>query len=149
MNTHVNFHKDDVKQLNSFLKDELAAVETYGQCIEKVDSPSITADLSNLRNSHQQRVALLTAKVRELGGKPETDSGVWGSFAKMVEGGAKMFGEKAALKVLEEGEDRGRDNYSEEASKLSPAMQTFINRTIMPEQQLSHNKLNAVINRIQ
>ncbi len=136
--------RDDVKQLNSFLQDELSAVATYEQCIDKVDDPTITSNLLTIKQSHEARVDLLRSKIQELGGEPETTSGMWGSFAKMVEGGAKLFGEKAAVNALEQGEDRGRDNYNEKADDLSPQVRAFIDSSILPEQLRSHEMLNRV-----
>lgn len=137
--------EEDIKQLNMFLKDEKAAVETYQQCVEKMDDAEIAAELVALQKSHQQRASLLSEKVKELGGSPETKSGTWGSLAKVVEGSAKAFGSKSALSALEEGEDQGIRNYEKKADNLSPECQSFINSTILPEQRRSHRELNRII----
>ena len=55
---------------------------------------------------------------RSWAGSPTDDSGPWGAFARLVEGGAKMFGEKAAISALEEGEDHGLKLYRDEIGKL-------------------------------
>lgn len=141
-------YETDIKQLNSFLQDEKAAVETYQQCVEKMDDAEVASELVALQKSHQQRVSLLSSKVRELGGTPEAKSGLWGNFAKLVEGSAKAFGKKTALSALEEGEDRGRDNYESKTKELSPECQSFINSTILPEQRRSHDELNRIIKTI-
>lgn len=147
-NQQVQNYESDINQLNSFLKDERAAVETYRQCIDKLDDPEVLADLSSLQDSHQRRVAMLSEKVKELGGTPEAESGMWGTFAKMVEGSARMLGSKSALAALEEGEDKGRDNYESKADKLSTSCQAFINGSVLPEQRRSHDDLNKIINRL-
>ncbi len=134
----------DIEQLNAFLRDELAAVETYQQCIEKMDQPQVASGLTDLQRSHQKRATLLSHRVQELGGIPETDSGMWGSFSKLVEGGASMFGEKSALSALEEGEDRGVESYRSGADKLTPANRSFINTSILPEHNRSHDTLNRL-----
>lgn len=134
----------DIKQLNAFLQDELAAVETYQQCIEKIESPQLSSTLTELQRSHQKRATLLSHRVQELGGIPETDSGTWGSFAKLVEGGAKAFGEKTAISALEEGEDRGKANYGKDSDKLSLDTKTFIESKILPEHQRSHDTLSRL-----
>ena len=138
-------HDSDIKQLNNFLRNEKAAVETYQQCVEKMDDAEIAAELVSLQKSHQQRVSLLSNKVKELGGTPDSESGTWGSFAKLVEGSAKAFGKKTALSALEEGEDRGRDSYESKTKELSPECQSFITTTILPEQHRSHDELNRII----
>ena len=48
-----------------------------------------------------------------MGGEPSKSSGVWGSFAKLVEGTAKMLGETTAIATLKVGEERGQTEYEE------------------------------------
>lgn len=144
MNMRTYDRNEEVKCLNSFLKNELSAVETYQQCVEKLDDERIAATLADLQSSHARRVQLLRQKIRELGGTPTESSGMWGSFAKMVEGGASMFGDSSAISALEEGEDRGRDDYIEKSDDLSPEIQGFVNLELLPEQRRSHDMLNRV-----
>lgn len=150
MATQTQPNESDLKHLNSFLKNELAAVETYSQCIDKAaDSPDISSSLSALQQSHQKRAELLTERIQAMGGSPASGSGMWGSVAKMLEGGSKLFGEKTAVSTLEEGEDRGRDDYQKGVSKLSPENQRFIEQQIMPEQQRSHDAMHAIEQKVQ
>lgn len=144
MATEAQHNESDVKHLNSFLKNELAAVETYSQCLDKADSPDISSSLAALRESHQKRVELLRERIQAMGGSPASGSGMWGSVAKLMEGGSKLFGEKSAVSTLEEGEDRGRDDYQQGVNKLSPENQRFIEQQIMPEQQRSHDAMEAI-----
>lgn len=144
MDTQTLNPEADVEQLNAFLRDELAAVETYQQCLEKIDKPEIANGLTDLQNSHQKRVSLLRKRILELGGTPENESGAWGSFSKLVQGGAKMFGEKAAVSALEQGEDRGEKNYQERVDKLSPINREFISTEIAPEHHHTHNTLERI-----
>lgn len=139
-----NITEQDINQLNSFLRGELSAVETYEQCIEKMTDSSIVAQLRSLQESHRRRAELLSDRVRLLGGKPAQGSGVWGSFAKLAEGSAKIFGESAAVSALEEGEDHGRDDYRRDVDKLSPAERHFIVNEILPEQQRTHDALSRI-----
>ncbi|HVU05775.1 MAG TPA: DUF2383 domain-containing protein, partial [Polyangiaceae bacterium] len=102
---------DTVKHLNSFLRGELSAVETYRQAIGKLDGFPHRKTLEDCSRSHQQRATVLEQEILRRGGQPAKDSGIWGSFATLVEGGAAMLGNKAAISALEEGEDHGRDDY--------------------------------------
>src|SRR5262245_50542913 len=98
--------KSSIDQLNSFLRGEMAAVETYQMALDKLDrsTASFSELEANLR-SHQERCDLLRSAIIQLGGTPSDSSGPWGVFAKTVEGAAKPFGERAAVAALEEGED--------------------------------------------
>jgi uncharacterized protein (TIGR02284 family) len=139
-----NFTKRDVEQLNSFLRGELSAVETYKQCIDKMDDTSVIAQLRGLQESHRRRANLLAERVRLLGGAPAQSSGVWGSVAKLAEGSAKLFGQSAAVSALEEGEDHGRNDYQRDVDKLSPSERRFVETEILPEQQRTHDALSRL-----
>jgi uncharacterized protein (TIGR02284 family) len=135
----------EIKQLNSFLRGELSAVETYDQCIANIKKNSqIVGTLQDARNSHERRVELLRARVAELGGEPSKSSGLWGGLARLVEGGAKAFGESAAVAVLEQGEDHRRDDYKRELKDVSPEMNTFIQTELLPAQLQTHEALSQL-----
>jgi bacterioferritin (cytochrome b1) len=134
----------DVKKLNEFLKNELAAVETYAQCIDKSSDVPTVQRLIELRQSHAHRAGLLKDRIVTLGGKPVASAGMWGGFAKMVEGGAKAFGERSALSLLEEGEDKGLREYKKEVHDLTEATRKFVSTSIIPEQQRSHDTLSLM-----
>jgi uncharacterized protein (TIGR02284 family) len=128
-----------VDSLNGFLRGELSAVETYRQAIEKISEPSLRNQLQQLSQSHQQRVTLLRARIVQLGGQPADDSGAWGSFAKLIEGGAKVFGVKAALAALEEGEDHGLRLYRDDLDQLDASTRSWVSAELFPEQRRSHD----------
>lgn len=147
MNEHN--HEQDIDKLNSFLRGELSAVETYNQAIEKLDDdPAVRQQLQALRDSHSARVRQLSSRISALGGKPDDSSGMWGGFAKLVEGSAKLFGKSAAVAALEEGEDHGKRLYSDNVDELTPDTRAFIRSQIMPEQQRTHDALSALQHRI-
>jgi demethoxyubiquinone hydroxylase (CLK1/Coq7/Cat5 family) len=134
---------ETVDLMNSFLRGEISAVETYRQALDKIDNPGATRSLlQQCMQSHQQRVDTLRTQVQRLGGSPAQGSGPWGAFAKLVEGGAKLFGEKAAIAALEEGEDHGRDDYRRDVAKLAGEARTFVTTNIMPEQERTHRALS-------
>jgi uncharacterized protein (TIGR02284 family) len=135
----------DVTQLNSFLRGELSAVETYDQAIAKLaDEPALRDKLEDCRMSHQRRASLLREEISRRGGEPADGSGVWGSFAQLVEGGAKVFGKKAAIAALEEGEDHGRDDYQGDLDELDADARRFVASQLLPEQLRTHDMLSAL-----
>jgi len=136
--------EQSVDVLNSFLRGEISAVETYRQALEKVEKPQVRTQLQDCMQSHAQRVTLVSEQIRTLGGTPSTSSGVWGAFAKAVEGGAKTFGEKAAVSALEEGEDHGRNDYRRDLDKLDVATRQVVQTHVVPEQQRTHDTMSAL-----
>lgn len=101
--------------LNSLLRGEMSAIETYRQALEKLagsDEPGV-ADLRALQRDHRDAADALWHHIELHGGKPSEGSGPWGAFAKAVEGTAKLFGNVAALKALKEGEEHGLKDYED------------------------------------
>ncbi len=134
-------NETDIDQLNKFLRGEMSAVETYEQALEKADDPRALMILEENKKSHVARVELLVKEVRRLGGEPADSSGAWGAFARAVEGGAKLFGESAAVAALEEGEDHGLSDYREDHDDLSLGARQLVRGTLVPEQQRTHDAL--------
>ena len=139
---------DTVDALNSFLRGEISAVETYRQAIQKLGENPEASTLRECLRSHEQRVSLLEAEIQRRGGKPAQGSGPWGAFAKLLEGGAKLFGAKAAIAALEEGEDHGRDDYKRDAPKLEPDARAFVQQQLLPEQLRTHQAMSSLKKRL-
>jgi demethoxyubiquinone hydroxylase (CLK1/Coq7/Cat5 family) len=134
----------NVEQLNSFLRGEISAVETYRQALEALKSPTYRGKLAECKQSHEQRVAILTEEIRKLGGTPAESSGAWGAFVKAVEGGAAALGENVAISALEEGEDHGNADYKRDVSKLDPMVRSVIEQRVLPLQLRSHQEMSAL-----
>jgi demethoxyubiquinone hydroxylase (CLK1/Coq7/Cat5 family) len=134
----------NVEQLNSFLRGEISAVETYRQALDALKSSSYGSQIAECKQSHEQRVAILTEEIRRLGGTPAQSSGAWGSFVKLIEGGAAALGEKAAIAALEEGEDHGNADYKRDVTKLDPPVRSVIEQRVLPLQLRSHTAMSAL-----
>lgn len=137
-------HSETVSQLNSFLRGELSAAESYREALAKLPSATSRATLEQCARSHQERAALLTREVRRLGGEPAEGSGPWGAFARLVTNGAQMFGEKAAIAALEEGEDHGRNDYQRDLDELEPGTRALIEQQVLPEQLRTHRAMSTL-----
>lgn len=101
--------------LNSLLRGEMAAIETYRMALDKLEDsqePGV-AELQAMRRDHRDAADALWHHMEQKGERPSDTSGAWGTFAKAVEGTAKLFGNAAALKALKEGEEHGLKEYEE------------------------------------
>jgi len=139
--------RSSVEQLNSFLRGELSAVETYRMALEKLEATSpARIEIQSCLQSHQERVQLLREQIFALGGTPADSSGPWGVFAKAVEGTAKAFGEKAAVAALEEGEDHGLKDYRDELDETDLDINTrsIVTSQLLPAQQVTHGRMSAL-----
>jgi len=131
--------------LNTLLRGELSAVETYKQALEKLDGElEVRPALRTCLQSHQQRAQRLREVVASLGGTPSEGSGPWGAFARMVEGTAKLMGTKTAIAVLEEGEDHGLKEYRSLVGSLDATARKTVLEELLPAQQDTHEKLSVL-----
>ena len=137
--------KSSVDHLNSFLRGEISAVETYRMALDKLDEGSpARADLVANLASHEDRVQMLRAAILQLGGEPATSSGPWGVFAKTVEGGARLLGDKAAIAALEEGEDHGLKDYRNDLDDLEVTERALVTNRLLPLQELTHRRMSTL-----
>ncbi len=130
----------NIETLNKFLKDELSATETYQQALDKLQEDAglgESQDLMPIYEDHKEAVSSLQALIIRLGGTPCEDSGAWGTWAKIVQGGANLLGKEAALKSLQEGEKSGAEAYEEalQDTELSLDIISLIETTLLPAQQ--------------
>lgn len=140
--------KSSVDKLNEFLRGEMSAVETYQMALDKIEGTSAARDelIVNLK-SHQDRVIALQDSIVALGGTPAKSSGPWGAFARLVEGAAKVLGEKAAIDALEEGEDHGLKDYRKDLNELDARGRQLVGGMIAMQQQ-THDRLSALKRRM-
>lgn len=135
-------------RLQSLLRGEIAAAETYNQVLEdRQDGEQPEQALRELQRDHGRAIRFLTDQLDKLGVEAPAQSGVWGQFARLVEGGAKMLGDKAALAALREGERRGLDDYSDavQAGNLPPDCRAYIEHELLPAQRRHIEKLDRLM----
>ena len=142
-----------VRQLNSLLRGEISAVETYKMAIDNAaDSTQAPADrlsmLREIQSEHGQAAQLLRERIRDLGGGASDSSGAWGAWAQTVQGTANLFGDTAALKSLKEGEEHGLKDYQEALDDVDSASRGLIETQLIPAQQRHINLLDQLINAV-
>jgi demethoxyubiquinone hydroxylase (CLK1/Coq7/Cat5 family) len=136
--------QNDVETLNSFLRGEISAVETYRQAIGRISDDRLRSELEACQQDHEQRVATIRERIEKLGGKPSEGSGPWGVFAKAVQGGADLIGEKAAIQALEEGEDHGLADYQRDADQVHGDARRFVRMELLPAQKRTHERMSRL-----
>ncbi|MBX9680947.1 MAG: PA2169 family four-helix-bundle protein [Gemmataceae bacterium] len=124
-----------VVTLNSLLRGEISAVETYQQALAKIGNDQGASQLQQMHDEHVEAANALRQHVHLMGGKPDQGSGAWGSFATAVEGVAKLFGNTAALKALKEGEEHGLHSYeaATENDEINEECQMLIRTRLLPQ----------------
>jgi uncharacterized protein (TIGR02284 family) len=134
--------------LNSLLRGEISATETYNQALEKFAGQSEEVELRRIRDEHREAANSLRQHVHQHGGDPSTGSGWWGTWAKFVEGTAKVFGKATALKALKEGEEHGINEYNEALAgdDVAPDCKNLIRNQLLPRCQAHVPALDRLIN---
>ncbi len=136
-----------IRQLNSFLRGEISAAETYRMAIEKVTDGD-TANLELMREiqtEHGRAAQALRERIRDLGGEASDSSGAWGVWAKLTQGTANLFGDASSLKALKEGEEHGLKDYREGVDDIDQTSQQLIENQLIPAQQRHINLLDQLI----
>jgi len=124
----------DTDALNSLLRGELSAVETYDQAMTKFEDPTVLTDLLEIREAHAHAGVRLREQVVRFGGTPSNSSGPWGTFAAAVTGTAKVLGPGTALAALKQGEEHGINEYDEALANedVNPECKELIRADLLP-----------------
>src|SRR5436190_10987677 len=140
------------RQLNSFLRGEISAAETYRMAIDKAgDSDKNAANLGLLREiqeEHGRAAQAIRDRIRELGGEPSDSSGAWGAWAKFTQGTANLFGDASSLKSLKEGEEHGLKDYEEGIDDVDATSMELVTNQLVPAQQRHIMLLDQLINAV-
>ncbi len=141
MQSTIDLTKQAAGKLNELLREEISAVESYRQALEKVQTPPVRSVLEECESCHAGRLGLLAQKVQELGQEPAKDSGIRGAFARILETGANAFGERAVVSILEEYEDRDLADYRKALREPNPEIHDFV-KFLLPRQEDTYTKMS-------
>ncbi|TRX02611.1 DUF2383 domain-containing protein [Candidatus Methylobacter oryzae] len=142
---------NNIEMVDKLLQDELSATETYQQAMsalqEKAPAMSEMEYLKPIYEDHKEAVSTLQEEIRQMGGTPSGDSGAWGKWAEIVQGGANMLGKTTALKALQEGERNGIEDYEEalQESDLPANVRSLIETKLLPAQQSHIRTLDRLL----
>jgi uncharacterized protein (TIGR02284 family) len=139
-----------IDQLNSLLRGEISAAETYRMAIDKI-SEKDTADgglLREIQAEHGRAAQGIRDRIRELGGEAADSSGAWGVWAKTVQETMNLFGDTSSLKSLKEGEEHGLKDYQSALPELDASSAQLVSNQYIPAQERHINLLDQLINSV-
>jgi len=143
-----------VVQLNSLLRGEIAAAETYRMAIDKLAAAENAAAGSNvgllrqIQEEHGRAAQGIRDRIQELGGEASDTSGAWGVWAKTVQGTMNLFGDASSLKALKEGEEHGLKDYQEALDDVDASSAQLIQNQFIPAQQRHINLLDQLLSAV-
>ena len=138
-----------VRTLNSLLRSEISATESYSQAIPRVARHANDVEvLRTIAKEHGSAVRTIRSEIERHGGTPEESSGVWPAFTKTVDGPASVFGDAVALQALKDGEERGLEDYRDALQSVNEATGEFIVRSLIPAREKHIRKLDEIIARL-
>lgn len=128
---------DRTEWLHRLYRGQLSAVETYEQGVTKCKGTACESTVQSILADHRDTAAELSRHLIQRGETPDTSSGVWGGWANLVTGAARLFGDAATFKVLKEGEEHGLKEYESALAdeNLDPECKTLILNTLIPRQK--------------
>jgi uncharacterized protein (TIGR02284 family) len=142
-----------VQQLNSLLRGEISACETYRMAIDKVaNNDQISMDnasiLREIEREHGIAAQQIRERIEQLGGEPSNSSGAWGVWAETVQGTMNLFGDTAALKSLKEGEEHGLKDLEAalKDNEVDTASRELIANQLIPQQQRHLGLIGQLMN---
>jgi uncharacterized protein (TIGR02284 family) len=141
---------NDVEQLNSLLRGEISAAETYRMAIDKVaDGATANAGLlREIQEEHGRAAQGIRNRIREMGGEASDSSGAWGAWAKTVQGTMNLFGDESSLKALKEGEEHGLKDYEAALPNVDVPSAQLISNQLIPAQRRHIDLLDQLINSV-
>jgi len=142
---------DGAASIDALVKGEMSAIETYKQALRKIGYGTWPgAELLRIETEHETAAALLKERIRRRGMEPPQTSGLWGAWSKAVEGAAKVFGGKAAIKALKAGEEHGVHGYEVALrdETLDPEIKALIRRTLLPQTRAHIPVLERVLSEV-
>jgi hypothetical protein len=145
-------YAEAVRQLNSLLRGEISAAETYRMAIDKLiqdgRDPGQVATLRELQRDHIRAASIFRKRIAELGEASDESSGAWGAWAKVAMGTAQLFGDTAALRALKDGEDHGLKELRASVENLDTESAELVEKGLIPAQQRHISRVSTLIDLI-
>ena len=133
--------------LNSLLRGEISAIETYEQAMPKFEASAHKASLKAICDEHTNTAQTLRENVQRCKGEPSTGSGPWGTFTAVITGAAKLIGPQSVLAALKQGEEHGISQYEKslEADGLTAECKNLIRTDLLPRCKKHVSQLETMI----
>jgi len=132
-------------QIDDLIKGEMSAVKSYNQILSDIKDQDEKVKLEKIKSDHEMAVSKLKSFVSKAVVEDTRSSGAWGTFAQAWTGGAKLMGNKVALKALTQGEKHGIKEYKEALNDkdIGPELKNLIRTQFIPKQEEHLKTINS------
>ncbi|WP_193212222.1 DUF2383 domain-containing protein [Luteolibacter marinus] len=116
------------------LRSELSAIATYLQAIDHFRDDPLRSDLERILADHEDSASRLRQHIASMGGQPAMREGIWGGFARSLDGDAMSLGDSPALEILLAGEKQVTREYQAalEDPGVMAEVKELIRRHLLP-----------------
>ena len=137
---------NDIKELNTALKGEHMAVESFDHYIQDTKDQETKKNLMYVQQQHQFHAMQLSERIEELGGNPINTSGMIGIMAEIKNKVTpKKYIDNNLIKSAVEGEEMGIQAYSEIMANMSDPSNQRLTEEMMIENIRLVEKLNRMV----
>lgn len=93
--------KTAIEELNTYLKGEYMAIDSYKKYINKASNPSFKADLEKILQDHARHAQMIADRIRQLGGEPAESVDLKGMVGQIMNS-IKNIPDKSDLEICQE-----------------------------------------------
>jgi len=137
-----------IEDLNTLLKTELSAIETYNKALAKFQNKDKGTVLCECQESHVERANKLRAAITKLNGEPISKIGIGAKLAKLIMDGAKSVGDSAIIMALQADEEQWSADYEWCLVSMHGDHRLLVKDDLLPAQQLTDEKLRELANAV-
>jgi bacterioferritin (cytochrome b1) len=73
-----------IEELNTYLKGEFMAIDSYQKYIKKLHDPKAKEDMQNILDDHRRHAEMISERIEQLGGKPAKSVGLDGKMGELM-----------------------------------------------------------------
>lgn len=134
-------------QVDDLIRGEMSAVKSYNQILKDLTDQQEKTKLEKIKADHEMAVTKLKSFATKEVKEDTKTTGAWGTFAQAWTGGAKLMGNKTALKALTQGEKHGINEYKEalKDKNVSPELKDLIRTQFIPKQEEHLKTINSLL----
>jgi len=128
--------KEIISECNDLIRFDFDAIGAYHEAIEKIDIPTIKAQLAEFLADHERHVLELSDCVRRFGGTPAERPGARGIVRKTMTKIAGLMGVESTLSAMKSNEKVLNEQYGKRLKMGFPAdVLEIIQRNYSDEQR--------------